>query len=406
LKVLAFAYKDFEKSEEIKDKDLKDLVLVGLIGLADPIRFEAKEAVRKAKEAGIKVIMITGDHLSTAVSIAKEAGILHHESEAILAEEIENLEGDDLKETLQRITVYARVTPELKYKIVNYLKELNGGIVSMTGDGVNDVPALVKADVGVAMGISGTAAAREASEIVLLDDNFATIMVAIDEGRTIFNNIRKVLYYLLSTNLGEVLTVILALLISFPIPVTPLQILWINLVTDGFLTIPIGLMASESNNLKKPPRRKEDGLISRGLALRMVLVSGIIAVGTLYIFVTSLDSGLDYARTMAFLTLVIFQWFNALNSRSEQKTAFHNILKDKQLFVALLGAFAFQWAVIYLPIFNNLFHTVPLSSSDWLRVFVVSSSVIVFVELLKLIDFVEAKLKPKERPKTSPIFSE
>jgi len=373
-KVLALAFRDYKgKNDKISKDDIEELVFLGLVGFIDSYRTEAVEAIKKAQEAGIKVIMITGDHLETASKIARDLGILKEGGRAILAKDADKFKDQD------NVTVYARVTPEQKFKIVERLKS-EGNIIAMTGDGVNDVPGLSVADVGVAMGFSGTPAARDAADLVLLDDNFITIVAAIDEGRTIFSNIRKVLFYLFSTSLGEVFTILFALLFSIAIPISAIQILWINLVTDGFFTIPLGLLKSEEDNLKKPPRKKEEGLLSRRIKFRVFAVAFLVAIGTLFSYQTSLYGGLAYAQTMAFMTLVVFQWFNAFNARSDDKSFLKNIHKDLYLFYALIGAALVQFIVLYTSFGNKVLGTVPLTSSDWLKILSICSTVILYVE--------------------------
>lgn len=374
LRVLAFAYKETEKVDE------RDMIFVGLQAMIDPPRQEAKEAVDRCKSAGIKVVMITGDHKLTAEAVAKSLGI---EGRAIDGKELEEIA--HLEEHVEGIGVYARIDPKHKVKIVAALKA-RGHIVAMTGDGVNDAPALKKADIGIAMGITGTDVAKEASDMVLTDDNFASIVNAVEEGRSIFNNIRKFVQYLLSSNLGEILTLFIAIIAKFPLPIVALQILWINLLTDGLPALALGVEPAEPGIMAKPPRNPKEYVITRHHALKMILVGLIMAVGTLWVFrAYNPDANLVYAQTMAFSVLVMFQMFNVLNCRSEDYSLFRiGIFSNMKLMGAIGVSVALQFAVVYIPFLNKVMHTAPLAGIDWLYVLAVSASLLVIMEIIKL----------------------
>lgn len=379
LKVIAVAKKKFKGNGKSLDGHLDgSFVLLGLLGMKDTYRPGVIEAIRKCQGAGIKIIMLTGDHLDTALSIAKKVGIFKNGDEAILAE---NIEGRDLS----RMTVFARVLPEYKYAIIEQLKK-GGEIVAMTGDGVNDVPALRKADIGIAMGIAGTDAAKESADLVLADDNFATIVSAVEEGRTIFENIRKTVLYLISTSLGEVLAVMGSIVLRLPIPITPLQILWINLITDTSATIPLGVEPKEADHLKKQPRDPSEGIVSPLMVRRSLIVGLYMAIIGLYIFKTNLINGLDYARTMAFLFLSVTQWFNAINCRSEKKSIFKmNPFSNIPLLFGISLAVVGQIIVMYVPPFTTIFGFSHIGLNAWALTLIASSGVLALIELDKVI---------------------
>ena len=379
-----------------------ELVFLGLVGMSDPPRPEVQEAIKVAQKAGIRSIMITGDHPKTAAAIARELGIATTDT-AISGAELEGMSDEVLRKTVQAASVYARVNPEHKLRIVNALRA-NGAVVAMTGDGVNDAPALKTADIGIAMGITGTDVSKEAADMVLADDNFATIVAAVEEGRTIFANIQKFLRYLLSSNVGEVLTMFLGVLLAkflgliavpgevvvFPLLAT--QILWINLVTDGAPALALGLDPADDNVMQQQPRPQGSGVITKPMWFGIALVGVIMAVGTLFILDFSLPGGfiagsgeMDYARTMAFTTLVLFQLFNVLNARSDSRSAFRRLFDNPWLWGALTFSLGLQFAVIYLPFLQRAFDTVALSLTDWGLCVLVGSSVLWLRELSKWI---------------------
>jgi len=283
LRVMAGAYKEFENKNELQRSDVeRGLIFAGLWGMIDPPREESAEAVRQAKEAGVKVVMITGDHAVTALAIAKKVGIVEN-GKVITGKEIDEMEKPALAKAALEYGVFARVTPAHKLKILRSLKD-HGHIVAMTGDGVNDAPALKGAEIGIAMGIAGTEVAKEASDMILLDDNFATIVKAIEEGRRIYDNLRRVVFYLISTNLGEILTFMAALAFGLGLPLTAVMVLWVNLVTDGACTIPLGVEPAHKDILKRPPRDPKEFILNRVVLVRMALLTPIMAAGTLGLF--------------------------------------------------------------------------------------------------------------------------
>lgn len=379
LRVLGFAYKDLS-GVDAKGEIEENLIFVGLQGMIDPPRKEAKEAIKKCNDAGIKVVMITGDHIGTATSIARELGIT---GKAITGQELEKIE--NLKEHVEEIGIYARVNPEHKVKIVDAFKETDH-VTAMTGDGVNDAPALKKADIGIAMGITGTDVAKEASSMILADDNFASIVNAVEEGRRIFDNIKKFVEYLLSSNMGEVLTVFLAIILKLPLPITALQILWINLVTDGAPALALSIEPAEPEIMKRKPRKTEEKIVNKYRGLMILSIGLIMMAGTLFIFDSHLGQGLAYAQTLAFSTLMMFQMFNVLNQRSEDLSLFQiGIFKNKWMLAAILSSVLFQIAVVYVPFLQELFGTTAIKALDWIKVIGISSTVFIFAEIIKLI---------------------
>ncbi|HET9266389.1 MAG TPA: cation-translocating P-type ATPase [Vicinamibacterales bacterium] len=378
-----------------------DLVFAGLIGMIDPPRAEAKDAVARARGAGIRPLMITGDHPRTAAVIAAELGIAP-DGRAITGAELERLSDDERERTVSAVSVYARVNPEHKLRIVDALRR-RGAVVAMTGDGVNDAPALKKADIGVAMGITGTDVSKEAADIVLADDNFATIVAAVEEGRAIFANIRRFLRYLLSSNIGEVLTMFFGVLLADAIglhaadgelvlPLLATQILWINMVTDGPPALALGVEPAEEDLMLRPPRSLHEGVITPSIWRGIVLVGIVMAAGTLFVLDASLPGGyiegsgdLPYAQTMAFTTLMLFQIFNVYNARSDARSAFAHLFTNTWLWVAVGASLALQVAVVHIPFLQRAFGTVPLTGPDWVRCILVASSVLWLWEFSKLI---------------------
>jgi Ca2+-transporting ATPase len=386
LRVMALAYGECSPAPEQLSHEHIDgsLTFVGLAGMIDPPRVEAKKAVADCKRAGIRVVMITGDQKPTAVAIAQEFGLSGEE--ALTGLELDKLNDEELKSRIEHVSVFARVEPLHKLKIVNALKS-KGYTVAMTGDGVNDGPALRSADIGIAMGIKGTDVAREASDMVLTDDNFASIVSAVEEGRVIFSNIRRSVFYLLSTNIGELFTWITAIVAGVPLPVVAVQILWINLVTDGVCTIPLGLEPKHRNVLAEPPRRTRAGIVYSGMLWRIVFTALMMSLGTFFVFRWELPRvGLTEARTIAFAMLVAFQWFNALNARSDQQSLFRLGLSGNRLLIGGIGlAVLLQAAVIYLPPLQKIFYTVPLGLGDWGVVVLVAAGVFAIEEVRKLV---------------------
>jgi Ca2+-transporting ATPase len=370
----------------------KNLVFAGLIGMIDPPRPEAKAAVARARRAGIRPLMITGDHPRTAAVIAQELGI-SADGRVVTGGELEKLDPEAGARTVTEVSVYARVSPEHKLRIVNALQR-TGAVVAMTGDGVNDAPALKTADIGIAMGITGTDVSREAADIVLADDNFASIVAAVEEGRAIFDNIRKFLRYLLSSNIGEVMTMFLGVLLAKRIgldvggdavvlPLLATQILWINLVTDGAPALALGVDPADEGLMRQPPRPVGEGVLTPRMWRGIFFVGAVMALGSLVVLDASLPGGfvegagtLAFGQTRTFTTLVLFQLFNVINARSDTRSAFAGLFTNGWLWAAIGGSIALQVAVVYVPFLQRSFGTVALSGTDWLVCVAVASSVL------------------------------
>jgi Ca2+-transporting ATPase len=385
LRVLGFAYRDIGKKYSKKALE-KDFVFVGLQAMIDPPREEVKESISKCKTAGIRVVMITGDHITTAQAIGRELGIT---GKAVTGAELEKMSERELERQVYKISVYARVDPKHKMMIVKALKK-KSEVVAMTGDGVNDAPALKKADIGVAMGITGTDVAKEASDMILTDDNFSSIVNAVEEGRVIYDNIRKFVMYLLSSNIGEVLTIFVGILIG-PLPVLALQILWINIATDGLPALALGMEPPEKGIMKRKPRSKTEGIVTRSRLGMMLAIGLIMMFGTLGLFRYYPAASIELSRTIAFTALVLFQLFNVLNLQSEEESFFKTLFLNKWLVGAVIVSLALQFVIIYVPFFNSVFGTVPLSLKDWLAATAVSASILVFGELVKLYSYLKRK---------------
>jgi Ca2+-transporting ATPase len=376
LRVLGFAYKEL-KSEHAHAEIEKDMIFVGLQGMIDPPRAEAKEAIQRCETAGIKVVMITGDHIATAKAIASELGI---PGRAMTGIELEHTE--DFDSIVDDIGVYARVNPSHKLKIIEAL-ERKGHIVAMTGDGVNDAPALKKAGIGIAMGITGTDVAKEASSMILADDNFASIVNAVEEGRTIYDNIQKYFAYLFSGNIAEVLVVLTALLAGLPLPLIAIQILFINLVTDGLPALALGVDPPEPGIMKRPPRKPDKGVFS-GLFAFLIGYPIVVLAGVMLLFTYYLGTSLAKAQTVAFTAIVFYELFQSLSCRSITKPAFEvGIFRNKWLVLAVLGSVVIQLSVIYVPFLQRLFSTVALAPIDWLIVVGVALTGATYIEIHK-----------------------
>jgi Ca2+-transporting ATPase len=404
LRVLAIAYQTINIDEteetklEIKQKR-GNLVFVGLTGMIDPPRSEAKSAVVLCKRAGIRVVMATGDHKLTAEAIAKELGITGS-SGAVTGGELDAMSDQQLDAVISQTAVFARVSPTHKFRIVESLRR-KGHVVAMTGDGVNDAPALKAADIGIAMGITGTDVTKETADMVLTDDNFASIVNAIKEGRVIFENIRKVVKYLISTNTGEIMTILCALIFlpTAPLIFTAVQILWVNLVTDGLLVIPLALEPQEENVMDNPPRKPKERIINREMVLNIILVGSFMAIGTLWLFNGGLTNG-DFVRaqTLAFVTIALFQVFNALNCRSRRLSFFKlGPLTNKYLTLGITASVTLEILVTELPFFQLAFGTTSLSVLDWVLVVLVSSSVFIAEEIRKLARLLFLKRKQNKQ---------
>ncbi|WP_147532017.1 calcium-translocating P-type ATPase, SERCA-type [Bacillus marasmi] len=376
LRTIAIGFKPIPPNTLIlhEDEAEKDLIFIGLQGMIDPPRPEVKQAVKECNEAGIKTVMITGDHVITAKAIAKQLGILTGKSKVLDGKALSEMELNELEEVVDDVSVFARVSPEHKLKIVKALQN-RGHIVAMTGDGVNDAPAIKAADIGVAMGITGTDVAKEASALVLLDDNFATIKTAIKEGRNIYENIRKFVRYLLASNVGEILVMLFAMLMGLPLPLVPIQILWVNLVTDGLPAMALGLDQPEGDVMKRKPRSPREGVFARGLGWKVISRGFLIGVVTLAAFMTTYRNpdDLAYAQTVAFAALVMAQLIHVFDCRSEKSVFSRNPFGNKYLVLAVISSLLLMFVVIYYPPLQPIFHTVPIIAKDWILITALSS---------------------------------
>lgn len=387
LRVLSMAYKDIENIPEKEDDvQLEDqLIFVGLMGMIDPPREEVKEAVKLCKRAGIKPIMITGDHKITAVAIARELGILEEGDEAVTGVEIETMSDEELKERVKHISVYARVAPEHKVRIVKAWQEW-GQIVAMTGDGVNDAPALKRADIGAAMGIVGTDVAKEAADMVLTDDNFSTVVAAVEEGRIIFSNILKSIQFLLSCNVGEILLLFIATMLNWEAPLLPIHILWVNLVTDSLPALALGVDPAEKDIMDQKPRDPNSGIFNRGLIARILYQGAMVGLLALTAFIIGERVDVTTGRTMAFAVLALSQLSHVFNVRSNTKSAFEvGLFTNTRLLGAVVFSALLQIAVITIPVLSNIFKVKALGGQQWLIVVVLSLAPLLIVEVEKLI---------------------
>lgn len=382
---VAFRQSSEEESKQVSEEMERDLVFVGMFAMIDPARPEVKTAVKTAKAAGVRPIMITGDHPLTALHIAKELGIADND-EVITGVELQKMDPEQLKERLQTVSVFARVSPEHKLNIVNALQEL-GEIVAMTGDGVNDAPALKKADIGVAMGITGTDVSKEAADMVLLDDNFATIVSAVKEGRRIYENIRKFVKYTMTSNFGEIIVMLVGPFVGLGLPLLPLQILWVNLVTDGLPGLALTQEPSEPDTMERPPRDPKENMFSRGLGTDVLWIGSLMGAVSLLVGLWAFYFDHEFAwQTMIFTTLTLAQMGNALASRSEQQTLWEaGIFSNPSLLGAVLLTFALQMAVVYLPFLQNIFKTTSLSLLEFAISFGASVLVLLVIDGVKLL---------------------
>ena len=402
LRVLGVAYKDTDQVLAPEAME-KDLTIIGLVGMIDPPRLEVKDSITEAKAAGIIPIMITGDHKNTAVAIAKELGIAESIGQSITGTEIDELPEEQFAANIDQYRVFARVSPEHKVKIVRAFKA-KGNIVSMTGDGVNDAPSLKFADIGVAMGITGTDVAKGASDMILTDDNFTTIVNAIEEGRNIYNNIKKAVIFLLSCNLGEVITIFLSILFNWPVPLLATQLLWINLITDSLPAISLGVDPGDRDVMKNKPRNPKESFFARGAGVRAVLGGVLIGILTLLAFYFGLsehgynlgsigntaedpafEAALTYARTMAFVVLAASQLFYSLSMRHTSKSILQvGLFKNKYLFGSIIVGLLLQLVVISVPFLADAFQVHNLSLFDWGLVFVFALIPLIVNEIIKI----------------------
>lgn len=383
LRCLAAAYKVEGLSKGSKLED--NLIFIGVVGSIDPPRDEARDAVLKCKLAGIKPIMITGDHKNTALAIAQSLNICSNKDQVLTGEELEKMSDEELDNRIDKLRVFARVSPDHKLRIVKAFKSKDN-VVAMTGDGVNDAPAIKEADIGISMGISGTDVTKEASSMILMDDNFATIVAAVEEGRVIYDNIRKFIRYLLSCNLGEVLTMFLASLFSLPTPLTPIQILFVNLATDGLPAIALGVDPPDKDIMRQTPRSRKESIFARGLTEKIVVRGCLIGICTLLSFIISRLYGMDLetCRTISLCTLVMSQLIHVFECRSERHSIFQiKLFTNIYLVGAVLVSIIMLSCVIYIPFLQTVFHTVPLAINQWL-IILFFSGIIGFVNSVYL----------------------
>lgn len=388
LRTLSVAIKEVpQNSYRVSELGVNKMIYLGTLGMKDPVKRGVKEAIEKTKEAGIRVIMATGDHKATAIAIAEEIGLIENREEmvAITGEEIGNLSKEDFEKAVLEKNIFARVNPDIKMRIAKILQD-KGEIVAMTGDGVNDAPALRQADVGISMGLVGTDVARESSEIILADDNFETIVNAIEEGRLVYGNVRKAGSFLISTNLAEGFTILTTIAIGLPLPLLPTQILWLNLVTDSFAGLPLASEPAHSDLLKEKPDKYKEDIISRETLPFMILMVFVMVTATIFVFKKYLPDGIEKARTMAFTVIAFSQLFNVLNLRSLKKSVFEiKLFSNKSMLVGLGFAILAQLVVTYSNKLNHIFYFIPISAKELFIAVGLSAFVIVFGEIYKII---------------------
>lgn len=388
MRVLAFGCRILDKPQGPYDSESieKEFVFLGLAAMIDPPREEVKKAILECKAAGIKTVMITGDHKNTAVAIARELGFFAEDSLALSGEELDKFSDDEFERNVERISVYARVSPEHKLRVVRAWRR-QGNVVAMTGDGVNDAPAVKEADIGIAMGITGTDVTKEVSDMVITDDNFTSIVSAIEEGRGIYDNIKKFIHYLLSCNAGEILVMFVSSLIGLPVPLLPIHILWVNLVTDGMPALALGVDSVEPNIMQRPPRPPNEAVVTKQRAFLMLMQGAFIAFCSLLAFILVLfieKRGIERARTAAFIVLSCSQLFHSFNCRSMSESLFKiGVFTNKKLILAVLISFLLQMIVIYLPFLQRIFKTQPLGIWDWFLVIGISSLPLWLMEIWK-----------------------
>lgn len=385
LRVIAVAYKDVEKLPEMQDVE-KNLIFCGLIGMIDPPREGVKEAVRTCRRAGIKTVMITGDHLQTAKAIAKELGILKRGDLAIDGETLERMSQHELEQNIMDYSVFARVSPEHKVRIVKAFQS-TGAVVAMTGDGVNDAPALKNADIGIAMGKGGTDVAKNAADMILLDDNFVTIVEAVKQGRNIYDNIKKAIHFLISTNIGEIVTIFFGLVLGIKSPLLAIQLLWINLVTDSLPAIALGLEKEEENIMSRFPRNPKKNLFADGLWWKIMIEGAMLGMFTLLAFsIGNRLYSVEVGRTMAFLTLGILELVHSFNIKSEESIFKIGVLENKYLVGALVLGVILQVIVVVVSPLAQIFSLVPLTGIQWLYTVLIAIAPIPIVEIQKAVN--------------------
>ena len=388
LRVIAVAYSSMPRLPTNIDSESleRNLTFVGLIGMIDPPREGVKEAVQSCKKAGIKTVMITGDHILTAKAIAKELGILGNNDLAITGKELDKISKGELEKNISKYSVFARVSPEHKVRIVEAFQK-TGAVVAMTGDGVNDAPALKKADIGIAMGKNGTDVAKNAADMILADDNFVTIVEAVKQGRNIFDNIKKAVHFLISTNIGEIVTIFMGLLLGLKSPLLAIQLLWINLVTDSLPAIAIGLEAPDKNIMNQKPRNSRKSIFADGLWSKIILEGIMLGMLTLVAFSVGNNLyGLEVGRTMAFVAMAMLELVHSFNVKSEKSIFKVGILENKYLIGAFILGTLLQVVVVMVPALANVFSLVPLNGTQWLYTLGISILPIIIIEAQKLLD--------------------
>ena len=388
LRVIAVAYLSMPRlPTNINSESLeRNLTFVGLIGMIDPPREGVKEAVQSCKKAGIKTVMITGDHILTAKAIAKELGIMSSNDLAITGKELDKISKIELEKNISKYSVFARVSPEHKVRIVEAFQK-TGAVVAMTGDGVNDAPALKKADIGIAMGKNGTDVAKNAADMILADDNFVTIVEAVKQGRNIFDNIKKAVHFLISTNIGEIVTIFMGLLLGLKSPLLAIQLLWINLVTDSLPAIAIGLEAPDKNIMNQKPRNSRKSIFADGLWSKIILEGIMLGMLTLVAFSMGNNLyGLEVGRTMAFVAMAMLELVHSFNVKSDESICKVGILENKYLIGAFVLGTTLQVMVVMVPTFANIFSLVPLNGTQWMYTLGISILPIAIIEAQKLLD--------------------
>jgi Ca2+-transporting ATPase len=387
LRVMGFAYRKVPE-DILPEEAEKEMVFAGLMGMRDPPREEAKAAIATCASAGIRIVMITGDHKATAFAIARELGIFREGDLVLTGIELESMDTGKFEEIVEKVSVYARVYPEHKLKVVEALKK-KGYIVAMTGDGVNDAPALKAADMGIAMGITGTDVSKEASSMILTDDNFASIVSAVEEGRNILKNIKNFIGYGLTCHIGVVLIVLVGVLNWQILPVIAVQILWINLITDGLPPMALSLENPDKGLMRQKPRKAKEGLVSKRMIIASLGLGSLIAVQSLGVLYMALQEGVPLAKiqTLIFTLVVISCMFNAFNWRSERYSIFSlGIFTNRSLIYAILSTVILQLAAIYIPILQTAFRTVPLSVADWQMIIPLASTTLIVMEIAKFVE--------------------
>ena len=388
MRVIAFAGKYMQQLPEtiLQEALESDLEFIGLAGLIDPPRDEAKQAIQQCKEAGIIPVMITGDHPLTAAAIAREIGIIDNDEQKVISgKELAAMNDSDLQNSIELIRVYARVSPDQKLRIVETLQQKEQ-FVAMTGDGVNDAPSLKKANIGIAMGITGTDVTKESADMILMDDNFSSVVGAVKEGRRIYDNLRKFVKYIFTGNSAEIFTLFVAPLIGLPIPLLPVHILWVNLITDGLPALALSAEPAEKSIMQRPPRHPNESIFSKGLGKHIIWVGIFIGLLTLATQYYTLQQNISHWQTIVFSILCFAQLWHAIAIKSETSSVLSKVfISNKPLLLAVGSAVVLQLAVIYIPFLNNYFHTKPLSANELLLVFGVSSIVLLVVEAEKFI---------------------